>query len=605
MSRRANQVIGPTSALTEFLRESGITATTVARRVRTRNTNQQQPAAGPSNTAQDEGGDADEGASAKENAEYDSDNLDEPNEAPAPKKRKLSKAAEAKLKAKEKAKEKAKAKAKGKKGGDDEDYEDDEDEDEDAYTALSKMWRSDLPKPPVGSFENCAKCKKQFTVTKYTMAANPPPGYLCHLCAKASGADPFKKPAAPRKRKAPAEKRNVVKFEENRIPSLAFMCIQLISEHINDVEALGDIGSINMDLIAKAISRNRSLTPQNAPLFYNIENKNLVLYDVTNLTPPAFCTMASLNPNLTNLRLDLCGRIDDSAIAAWTTSLPHLKRLELLGPFLVRVPAWQTFIKAHPALEGFLITQSPRFDLECMQALVESCPRLTELRLKEIGKMSDKFLEHIKALAGTLVSLDLSYPGTPDALSEPAVVDLLAAVGPSLTHLDLSGNIELGDALLFKGVKPHARQLTSFAFADVPELTDAGVAEFFDAWGTKTEDGTRPWLTVLDLAHNHQLAGDALKAVLNHSGATLVQMNINGWKAVSADALNAIAKHARDLRRLDVGFCREVDNWVVKELMDKCDHIEEVKVWGCQKLSEDCPRKRNVKIYGVEAHTIS
>jgi DNA repair protein RAD7 len=73
---------------------------------------------------------------------------------PAAKKRKLTKAAEAKLKAKEK------ANAKGKKEDDDENSEDD------AYNALSKsMWTNSSPsKPPVGNFENCAQCEKQFTV---------------------------------------------------------------------------------------------------------------------------------------------------------------------------------------------------------------------------------------------------------------------------------------------------------------------------------------------------------------------------------------------------------------------------------------------------------
>ena len=80
--------------------------------------------------------------------------MDEPEEAPKSKKRKLTKAAEAKLK--------AKAKAKAKKSRDDDDYNEDED-DEDAYTALVKdSYKS--TRPPVGSFENCAKCKQQFTV---------------------------------------------------------------------------------------------------------------------------------------------------------------------------------------------------------------------------------------------------------------------------------------------------------------------------------------------------------------------------------------------------------------------------------------------------------
>ena len=115
--------------------------------------------------------------------------------------------------------------------------------------------------------------------------------------------------------------------------------------------------------------------------------------------------------------------MDDTVATAWATSLPNLRRVELLGPFLVRAPAWQTFFRAHPNLEGFLITQSPRFDVECMQVLIESCPQLKELRLKEVGKLCDEFLECLKSLGGQLTYLDLSYPGTADALSERALIN--------------------------------------------------------------------------------------------------------------------------------------------------------------------------------------
>lgn len=88
--------------------------------------------------------------------------MDEPEEAtPATKKRKLTKAAQEKLKAKEK----ANAKKKGKKGGDDDDGP--QDGEEDPYTALSKSaWGGATVKPPVGNFEKCAKCEKEFTVVR-------------------------------------------------------------------------------------------------------------------------------------------------------------------------------------------------------------------------------------------------------------------------------------------------------------------------------------------------------------------------------------------------------------------------------------------------------
>lgn len=99
--------------------------------------------------------------------DIDSDDLDEEEEQKFPaKKRKLSKKEQEKLKAKEK----AKAKRGKKKGGDDSDFEDDSDDDE--YSALSRRAISNRDKgnasvkPPVGSFDTCAECEKQFTVVR-------------------------------------------------------------------------------------------------------------------------------------------------------------------------------------------------------------------------------------------------------------------------------------------------------------------------------------------------------------------------------------------------------------------------------------------------------
>lgn len=106
---------------------------------------------------------------AQNDAEYNSDDLDEEDVEAAPgpsrKKPKLSKAAEAKAKAKAK----AAAKAKAKKGGDNDDYNGSTDEDEEAYNAPSKSFfrtGAAAAKPSNGSFEKCARCTQQFTVVR-------------------------------------------------------------------------------------------------------------------------------------------------------------------------------------------------------------------------------------------------------------------------------------------------------------------------------------------------------------------------------------------------------------------------------------------------------
>ncbi|KAF8199930.1 hypothetical protein K438DRAFT_1822849 [Mycena galopus ATCC 62051] len=457
------------------------------------------------------------------------------------------------------------------------------------------MYKSSTPKPPVGSFAECASCDKQFTVTKYTMASGSGPGFLCHPCAKAGGNDPFKKPAAPRKRKTPADKRTVVHIEERSFPTLVSICIDVVARHIDDVEAFGDIGALNMEAISKALSKNRSLTSENAALFYGAENTKLALYDATNLSPDGFSTLGHLNPNLTNLRLDLCGPLNDTVMASWNNSFPNLVSLELLGPFLVREGAWIAFLNSHPNLEAFLITQSPRFSLDCLDTLVaNSKTTLRRLGLREVGKLCDEWLESIGEITN-LTYLDLAEPSV--SLTDDAVVALLGAAGANLADLDLSGHGALTDDVLAHGLDPHLPNLTSLALTHLPELTDAGVAAFFSTF----ENGG---LVRLNLAHNPELGTEALEGIVAHSGTTLRELNINGWKDVAEGAVNQLAG-VRDLRKLDVGWCRSVDDWVVKKILESCRSLTELKVWGCNRVEGKWGEtRRGVKIYGIESQSV-
>ncbi|KAF5349733.1 hypothetical protein D9756_008893 [Leucocoprinus leucothites] len=629
----------------DFGLESGINATSIARRAQTRNArNQQQgqdqPVEDPSNQAETENAEAGPSTPSssrsrrrsirtRSNLRYsgnNSDDLDnsEPEEEAIPttpqaetqsttqtngKKRKLTKAAEAKLKAKEK-------KKRGIKDSD----EDDMDEDDDAYTAPSRLMKDATgAKPAPGSFETCIKCKERFTVTVYTMAAVPGPGWLCHPCAKATGNDPFKKPQASKKKKAPADKRVVTSFEERRFPSLVSVCVQLITKYIDDVESLGDIGSLNVDAISKALSKNRICCFKSA-------RGGRGLNPLSDLAPDAFQTLAYLNPNLTSLRLDFCGQINDSAFNTLSASLPALTSLELLGPFLVKPPAWQNFFKSHPNLEKLLITQSPRFDLECLQTLVSSCgPTLRVLRLKEIGKLDDEFLQELSTLRGDesqLTHLDLSDPG--ESCGEKAMIDLLSAIGEHLTYFNVSNHILLTDNFLLEGLLSHTKALDTLVLNNLPELTDQGVGSFFSSWDNNTP------LVRLDLSRNHLLADQAMEAILDHSGEKLEELNINGWKSLGEDMLITLAVKAPELRKVDVGWVREMSDFVVKAWVDGapegaiekqdnpdamavdtvvprvggCKKLEEVKVWGCNRITLNCPRKRGMNIYGVEAHTV-
>lgn len=257
--------------------------------------------------------------------------------------------------------------------------------------------------------------------------------------------------------------------------------------------------------------------------------------------------------------------MDDAVIASWVDSLPNLARLELPGPFLVRAPAWQSSFSSHSHLTGFLINQSPRFDLECMQALQRECQGLKELRLNQVGKLDDEFADVLRKMKG-LKYLDLGHPTT--SMMDKALIRVMRALGEELTYLDVSGHTKLMDVFLNGG---HVQALTRLVMSNVPELTDEGVAEFFNTWADSESDGT-PTLTILDLSRNTNLSSDAL---LTHSGKTLTRLSINGWKTTSEKSLGLIAAKAKKLKWLDVGWCREMDDFIMKAVMEGCEDIKE------------------------------
>lgn len=287
-------------------------------------------------------------------------------------------------------------------------------------------------------------------------------------------------------------------------------------------------------------------------VFYDVELRRLGMKDCTNIDPQGFLVLANLCPSLTSLTLNLCGQLSDDALVSFATKLPSLTRIELLGPFLVRKPAWLTFFaEIGPRLKGFLVRQSPRMDEECIETLVRcSGDGLTELRLSEMGKMDESWLGHLANLRG-LQYLDLSYPLVPLPSESAALAELLVSVGPGLTSLNLAGQSHLTSADLLTLLPTNLPNLTRLDLTLLDLLTDDETVAVFTAWADAGSAG----LESVKIGKAHLLLGPALNALFGLAGETLKELEICGWKDVDELALKSIGRNCPALTRLDVGWC--------------------------------------------------
>lgn len=321
-------------------------------------------------------------------------------------------------------------------------------------------------------------------------------------------------------------------------------------------------------------------------------------------------TLAALCPNLRSLRLDMCGRIDTETIAKWGAVFEHLERLDLEGPFLVRVNGWIEFFQnVGKKLRGFLITyvdaanlrtrwltqsinrQTPRFDLDCLKAMVDNCPDLQELRMSQFGLLSDKWLPTLAKLKN-LTSFDISSPGQ-YSVHDDAMIALLQEIGPNLETLNISKHTALTDRVLLEGVAKYCPRIQHLVMHNMPDyafkrqedeqpdsdpkgITNEGMAKFFKAWKAAGHKG----LVTADLHGNYMAGSEALRALIEHSGATLEYLNISGWGQASHQALTSLGRECKNLRSLDLGWCRELTDFGMKDILDGCDSLKAVTVWG-------------------------
>lgn len=443
-----------------------------------------------------------------------------------------------------------------------------------------------------------------------------PDGGLCHKCSKlgisgagshsALGEEDFdlsavKKKAAPRRRRF-----NRPMHEFNALPTLQALCINIVANSIEDVEALMGIGGQNMESISKSISKNRRLNPQTVQLFLQPQAKKLAFYDCSQLDSDALASITTFSPHVEEINLQLCGMLDNAAIDQWTKKLTRLSKLELYGCFLVRKEAWHRFFEAvQGRLTSFKIRESPRFDKGCCEKLLACCPNVTELGMAQIGPLDASCLKVLEGYGHQLTYLDVSDPGVsapgipPKSLEDDEVISLLTKTGRRLTHLNLSRNADLTFRTLLEGILENCKSLDTLllALCGSDGVQPNHLVELFKG----LQQRGCASLTKISLERCLAVDDDVIQALIEFSGKTLVDINVNSCDAITERGLQLIANGCACLERLDVGFCRAVTDAFVIDLVNNIRPLKEVWLFSCNKISDYLASDR-VKIIGKEKY---
>ncbi|VVT50875.1 uncharacterized protein SAPINGB_P002909 [Magnusiomyces paraingens] len=398
------------------------------------------------------------------------------------------------------------------------------------------------------------------------------------------------------------------------VSSLQEMCIQVITNYIEDVEALGSLGFYNRDRIARILSRNRKLTSQTARLFLDPSVKRLELWDCSQINADTLDLITAYCPNLESLTLSMCGQLRSDFLSRCAKNLPHLTEVALDGAFLVSGDAWATFfVDMGSRLRKLDLRNSHRFNSESLAVLVEACgSSLTHLTLHRMSGLTDPAGYMLLPGLTNLVHLDLSFPPQQVVLAKDAelitdetVIAILNAVGAQLETLVLDGCSELTDKFITDGLRPCCSplRLQNLSIAQLDQLTDEAVADMFCAWQAQLErQSHNPLLASISLERCIGLGDTAVGAMFELVRPSAVRININSLDLTTAPFESVFLGEDRApfaaLTSFNAGFIRALTNELITAITSKSPHLEFIEVFGSPGVNKHCVVRPGVKLIG-------
>eukprot|EP00568_Trieres_chinensis_P001315 CAMPEP_0183314014 /NCGR_PEP_ID=MMETSP0160_2-20130417/47208_1 /TAXON_ID=2839 ORGANISM="Odontella Sinensis, Strain Grunow 1884" /NCGR_SAMPLE_ID=MMETSP0160_2 /ASSEMBLY_ACC=CAM_ASM_000250 /LENGTH=600 /DNA_ID=CAMNT_0025479233 /DNA_START=42 /DNA_END=1841 /DNA_ORIENTATION=- len=418
-----------------------------------------------------------------------------------------------------------------------------------------------------------------------------------------------------RKRRYAQQQRGVSASAGGKIPSLFHLCIDLLVEYFDDVEALGDVGvDIRRAICESLVAKGK----MNGAAFEAIAETGieaLELVDCAEVTQDQLSrSLAALIPaGLRALILNHAGRCFGPKAVQAIVSCPgkSLFAISIGGAYLMKDSDAAALIEATSGtLSSVSFKACPLIGLSFCNSIADyfgTCSgggSLLELSLEEmpLSKESLLALGSSDALRN-LKSLCLKQV---EGVDDDVVTFMLCQI-TSLESIDLSNNISVTDTSLSVIRKNNeSDSLRALQLSGIRNITAAGLEAFFmhDIPGLPNP----PMLRKLDLsACDEDVVNDAvlelaLKASLSKHASNgtkahayahvqttgLVHLNISGSCITDKSMENLAAHCSSSLTELDVSFCPKVSDKGLGYLVSKAEHqFNKIHVWGNAQITDE------------------
>ena len=255
--------------------------------------------------------------------------------------------------------------------------------------------------------------------------------------------------------------------------------------------------------------------------------------------------------NLENFSLEGC-RIDRGSVHSFLSRNPRLVHINLSGLTALNNSAMKIIAEECRQLEHLNVSWCENIDVKGLQQIVQSCPKLNDLRAAEIRGFDDEEFLHDLFIRNTLERLIISHCVD---FTDESLQLLMQGIDPEI------------DPLTNRAVVP-PRKFRHLDFSRCHFLTDKGVQSLAH---------NVPYLCGLQLSKCDSLTDDALTGVLE-STPCLTHLDLEELDELSNFTLRILAQSpcANTFQHLNISYCESLGDTGMLAVIKACPQLRNV-----------------------------
>uniref|UniRef100_A0A8D0RU54 F-box/LRR-repeat protein 15-like leucin rich repeat domain-containing protein n=1 Tax=Sus scrofa TaxID=9823 RepID=A0A8D0RU54_PIG len=316
--------------------------------------------------------------------------------------------------------------------------------------------------------------------------------------------------------------------------------------------------------------------------------------------------------NLQNLSLAYCRKFTDKGLQYLNlgNGCHKLIYLDLSGCTQISVQGFRNIANSCSGIMHLTINDMPTLTDNCVKALVEKCHRITSVVFIGAPHISDytfkalstcdlrkiRFEGNKRITDACFEFIDKNYPN----ISHIYMVDCkgltdgsLKSLSPlkQLTVLNLANCVRIGDMGLIQFLDgPVSTKIRELNLSNCIHLGDASMAKLSERCSN---------LNYLSLRNCEHLTDLAIEYIVNIF--SLVSVDLSG-----TDISNeAFCKGSMILEHLDVSYCPQLSDEIIKALAIYCINLTSLSIAGCPKISDSAMEILSAKCHYLHILDIS